>query len=42
MPKSAAILFRSAALAGLLALAAGGYALMRRHRQRVTGPLHPA
>jgi YtkA-like len=30
------------ALAGLLALAAGGYALLRRHRQRVTGPLHPA
>jgi hypothetical protein len=30
------------ALAGLLALAAGGYALVRRHRQRVTGPLHPA
>jgi hypothetical protein len=30
------------ALAGLLALAAAGYALLRRHRQRVTGPLHPA
>ena len=30
------------ALAGLLALLAGGYALVRRHRQRVTGPLHPA
>jgi hypothetical protein len=30
------------ALAGLLALAAGGYALVRRHRHRVTGPLHPA
>jgi hypothetical protein len=30
------------ALAGLLLLAAGGYALVRRHRQRVTGPLHPA
>jgi hypothetical protein len=30
------------ALAGLLALLAGGYGLLRRHRQRVTGPLHPA
>ena len=30
------------AIAGLLALAVGGYALMRRHRQRVSGPLHPA
>ena len=30
------------ALAGLLALGAAGYALVRRHRQRVTGPLHPA
>ena len=30
------------ALAGLLALGAAGYAPPRRHRQRVTGPLHPA
>jgi hypothetical protein len=30
------------ALAGLILLAVGGYALVRRHRQRVTGPLHPA
>jgi hypothetical protein len=30
------------ALAGLLALGAAGYALLRRHRQRVTGPPHPA
>ena len=30
------------ALAALLALCAGGYALLRRHRQRVTGPPHLA
>ena len=29
------------AFAALLALGAAGYALLRRHRQRVTGPLHP-
>ena len=30
------------ALAALLALGAAGYALMRRHRDRPTGPAHPA
>jgi hypothetical protein len=30
------------ALAGLLALGGAAYALVRRHRQRITGPPHPA
>lgn len=36
-PRGLPILF-----AGVLALGAGAYALVRRHRHRVTGPMHPA